>query len=146
MKNKLLLLCICLMVLFLSGCGGSTSNSNLDISKTSTIIEKKLDNMNDVEKSSLENVYELDLSLIDEYVIKQNESGDLYAIIKTSRKNDVKNQMNDYFEKIKEFNTAYSPERLKILENRLEKEIGSYLIYIVSEDADDIYKDILKEI
>ena len=54
--------------------------------------------------------------------------------------------MKDYFGKVKEFNTAYSPERLEILENREEKEIGDTLIYIVAEDASDIYQDILENI
>ena len=51
--------------------------------------------------------------------------------------------MNDYFEKVKQFNQSYSPERLQILENRVEKQIGNYLIYIVAEDANDIYTEII---
>ena len=47
------------------------------------------------------------------------------------------------FEKIKGFSESYAPERMDILEYRLEKEIGDYLIYIVAEDADDIYDDVI---
>ena len=49
----------------------------------------------------------------------------------------------EYFEKIQKFNANYSPERLEIFNNRVEKEIGDYLIYIIAEDADDIYDEIV---
>lgn len=137
-------LCVLLMgvLVFVTGCGSSELNE-LDINKATSAIEGTLKNMEVIEKETLENVYDLDLSKVDEYVIKQNKDGDLYAILKTSNKVDVKEDMDDYFEKVKEYNEAYSPERLKILEDRLEKEIGNYLIYIVAEDADDIYKDVV---
>ena len=137
-------LCVLLMgvLVFVTGCGSSELNE-LDINKATSAIEVTLKNMEVIEKETLENVYDLDLSKVDEYVIKQNKDGDLYAILKTSNKVDVKEDMDDYFEKVKEYNEAYSPERLKILEDRLEKEIGNYLIYIVAEDADDIYKDVV---
>lgn len=35
--------------------------------------------------------------------------------------------MEKYFDKIQKFNTNYSPERLQILDNRVEKEIGDLL-------------------
>ena len=38
----------------------------------------------------------------------------------------------------------YSQKRIEILDNRLEKEIDDYLIYIVSENADEIYDEIIK--
>ena len=139
---KKLCLLVMGMLLLVTGCGGSEL-SDLDITKASDAIEKTLKNMEVIEKDTLENVYELDLSLVDDIVIKQNKDGDLYAILKTSSKVEVKEDMDEYFEKVKEYNEAYSPERLKILEDRLEKEIGNYLIYIVAEDADDIYKDVV---
>ena len=80
------------------------------------------------------------------HVIKQNQDGDLYAIIKTNEKTKVKNDMEKYFEKIQKFNTNYSPERLEILDNRVEKEIGDYLIYIVAENAEEIYNNIVKSL
>lgn len=51
--------------------------------------------------------------------------------------------MTKYFEKLQKFNTNYSPERIEILNNRVEKEIGDYLIYIVAENADNIYDNIV---
>ena len=138
--KKILVLLLCLILV---GCGGNEDLTTLDINKTKGIIENKLENMMDINKNLLTDTYELDLSLMDEYAIKQNMNGDLYAIIKTSHKNEVKDDMDEYFEKVKTFNQAYSPERLQLLENRLEKEIGDYLIYIIAEDANEIYNEII---
>lgn len=132
------------ILLFVTGCGNNVSELNID--NTKKTIESHLKDMKDVEDDTLTDVYGLDLSLMDEHVIKLNGDGDLYAIIKTSKKSNVKNDMQDYFEKIKKFNENYSPERLEILDNRVEKEIGDYLIYIVAEKADDIYKEIVNSL
>lgn len=132
---------VLIITLILGGCG--SESTEIDIEKTSSIIEESLSDMENVDESSLTDVYGINLDIVSEYVIKLNADGDLYAILKTSDKVETKDDMDNYFERIKEFNTAYSPERLEILENRLEKEVGDYLIYIVAEDAEDIYQDVL---
>lgn len=132
------------IILFVTGCGNNISE--LDIDNTQSIIESDLKNMQIVDEDSLVDVYGLNLDLMEVHIIKQNTNGDLYAIIKTNEKVKVKNDMTKYFEKIEKFNTNYSPERLEILSNRVEKEIGDYLIYIVAENADDIYKNIVNSL
>ena len=132
------------ILLFVTGCGNTVSELNVD--NTKSIIESDLKNMQEVADDSLKDVYGLNLDLMEEHIVKQNTDGDLYAIIKTSEKSKVKNDMTKYFEKIQEFNTNYSPERLEILNNRVEKEIGDYLIYIVAENADEIYNNIGKSL
>ena len=111
--------------------------------KASQAIEKRLSGMVKIQDSTLTDAYNLDLTLMDSWTFKQNEDGDFYAIIKTSNKTEVKRAMKDYFVKVKDFNTSYSPERLEILENRLEKNLGDYLIYIIAKDNESIYNDIL---
>lgn len=130
------------MLLLVTGCGGS-GLTKLDIQKASREIEDTLDDMVNIEGETLEDVYGVSLSSIEEFVVKQNGDGDMYAIIKAKDKTKVKEDMEGYFAKIKEYNETYEPDRIETLENRLEKEIGDYLIYIVSEDARDIYEDIL---
>lgn len=132
------------ILLFVTGCGNTVSELNVD--NTKSIIESDLKNMQEVADDSLKDVYGLNLDLMEEHIVKQNTDGDLYAIIKTSEKSKVKNDMTKYFEKIQDFNTNYSPERLEILNNRIEKEIGDYLIYIVAENADEIYNNIVKSL
>lgn len=137
MKKIVLLL----LFIFLVGCG-STKELNMDLAKDA--VEKRLNNMTVISDSTLTDAYNLNLDKMEKWIFKQNEDGDLYAIIKTSNKTEVKNAMEDYFVRVKEFNESYSPERLEILENRLEKDLGNYLIYIVAKDNESIYKDILK--
>lgn len=133
-----------ILALILVGCGSNVSN--VDINSTSKIIEQKLTNMQSIQDSTLTDVYNLDLSTMNEHIFKENTNGDLYAIINTNQKNEVKEMMNEYFSKIREFNVAYSPERLQILDDRLEREIGNTLIYIIAGNAEEIYNDILNEI
>ena len=129
------------IILLVTGCGKTINK--LDLKKTKDIIEESLKDMKDIEDDSLTDVYGLDLNLMEEHVFKLNDNVDLYAIIKTKEKAKVKNEMTKYFEKVQKFNTNYSPERIEILNNRVEKEIGDYLIYIVAKNADTIYKSII---
>ena len=132
------------ILLFATGCGATVSELNVD--NTESIIESDLKNMQEVDEESLQDVYGLNLDIMEVHVIKQNTEGDLYAIIKTNEKTQVKNDMVKYFEKIQQFNANYSPERLEILNNRVEKEIGDYLICIVAKNADEIYNNIVKSL
>lgn len=140
--KKLLVVLSVFILLFVTGCGNTVSE--LDVDKTVDVIESTLKNMENVDEDELTDVYGLNLDLMEVHIIKQNSDGDLYAVIKTDEKAKVKNDMSKYFEKIEKFNTNYSPERLEILNNRVEKEVGDYLIYIVSSDAEDIYNEIVK--
>ena len=143
--KKFLTVLMVAMLMFVTGCGNNDI-SELNVDETKKIIEQDLKDMKDVSEDSLEDVYGLNLDLMEVHVIKENTSGDLYAIIKTTDKNQTKKDMENYFEKVKTFNANYSPERLQILEDRVEKEIGDYLIYIVAENADEIYEDIINNL
>lgn len=143
--KKFLTVLMVAMLMFVTGCGNNDI-SELNVDETKKIIEQDLKDMKDVNEDSLEDVYGLNLELMEVHVIKENTSGDLYAIIKTTDKNQTKKDMENYFEKVKTFNANYSPERLEILEDRVEKEIGDYLIYIVAENADEIYENIINNL
>mgnify|MGYP003288655365 FL=1 len=143
--KKFLTVLMVAMLMFVTGCGNNDI-SELNVDETKKIIEQDLKDMKDVNEDSLEDVYGLNLDLMEVHVIKENTSGDLYAIIKTTDKNQAKKDMENYFEKVKTFNANYSPERLQILEDRVEKEIGDYLIYIVAENADEIYENIINNL
>ena len=139
MKKTIWLLVSLLMI---TGCGNEELK-NLDMNKAVVTIEETLKEMTVIDKDSLENVYGMNFELIKDYVIKENEIGELYAIIHTTEKNTVKDIMNTYFVKLRDFSVAYAPERIELLDNRLEKEVGDYLIYIVSKDANTVYNDII---
>jgi len=129
------------LLLVITAC--ENQSKNIDINKASIAIEESLDDMVNIEGDTLEKVYGVSLSNIEEFIVKQNGEGDMYAIIKAKDKSKVEKDMDGYFAIIKRYNEQFEPDRLETLENRLEKEIGDYLIYIVSEDAKDIYEDIL---
>ena len=131
------------VLLLLTGCGKS---GNFTLELGSRVIDKNLSNMTEIADSTLTDAYNLDLSKMNEYVFKQNTEGDFYAIIKTDKQNEVKSEMKEYFRRVKDFNESYSPERLELLEDRLEKQLDEYLIYIIANDADEIYDEILEEL
>ena len=128
MKKILVML---MMLFMITGCGGNEI-TELDINKASNTVEQTLTGMKAIDNETLDDVYDVDLELLKEHVIKQNSEGEMYAIILTNDKSEVKEEMEEYFEKVRDFNTAYSPEQVKLIDERLEKEIGNYLIYIVS--------------
>ena len=76
------ILMISLISIMLVGCG-SSNITEVDLKSVSSTIEKSLKNMEVVDDSTLEDVYDLDLSLMKEHIVKQNDDGDLYALIKT---------------------------------------------------------------
>ena len=131
---------ILLSIIIVGGCTKNSFNSD----EAKKIIEDNISDLKEISDETLEDVYSMDLSEMKEYTFKQNKDGDFYAIIKTDNVDGVKASMNDYFEKVQKFNTNYSPERIEILDNRVEKEIDDYLVYIVSKDADDIYNKIIE--
>lgn len=134
---------VMLMMLFVAtGCGGKEIKE-LDMDKASQAIEKSLSNMEVIDDETLEDVYDLDFDLSEKHIVKQNSDGDMYAIIYANDKHEMKDEMDEYFEKVRDFNTAYSPERVKLIDERLEKEIGNYLIYVVAQNSESIYQDII---
>ena len=140
--KKLFILLTVFVLLFATGCGKNISELNVD--KTKEIIETELKDMEPIDEEELKDVYGLSLDLMEVHVMKMNSNYDLYAIIKTNDKTKVKGEMTKYFEKVQKFNANYSPERIELINNRVEKEIGDYLIYIVSDNANDIYNKIIK--
>ena len=141
MKKIIITVLLALLLVNLTGCG---EKNNFDMNKASNTTESTLKDMKEIDKETLEDVYALDTSKMKNFIFKENKDGDFYAIIETSNINEVKTNMKDYFSKVKQFNQTYSPERLELLENRVEKEIDSYLIYIIAEDADKIYDKIVE--
>ena len=141
---------ICLIgILLLTGCGtSSNSEATLDMAAASKSLDAEMKDMVSMENRELEAIYGIDLSLMDEYVIKSNSNkdGSVYAIIKVSDKNkdEVKKQMDNFFETLESQSSLYSPEAVGILEDRVQTSVGNYLIYISYKDTDKAY-DLVKE-
>lgn len=129
-------------IILLTGCSSNVGN-NLDIKSASKSLDDEMKDMVVLQDKELEAIYGLDLSLMDEYVIKSssNRNGYLYALIKVNDKNktEVKNQMTDLFETLKSQNNLYSPEAVEIIDNKVETSVGNYLVYIAYKDTDKAY-------
>jgi len=145
MKKFLLMIVI---MLGITACGAGSNLTEVDIKAAETALDEKLGNMASVNEDELKSIYQVDTSLMEEYVIKASNTanGNLYAIILVDENNkaEVKKQMNNYFDILVDANALYSPEAVNLLENYLETSIGDYLIYISSEDNEATY-NIIKE-
>lgn len=140
--KKILVVMLCLLL-----CGCSTTADDLDMEKASKELDETYSKMIVIDDAQLEVIYGLDLSLVDEYVIKasSDNNGNLYAILKVNKdkKNEVKEQMTSMFETLITQNSLYTPAVIKLLENRLETSVGDYLIYLVGENTASLY-DVVK--
>ncbi len=69
---------------------------------------------------------------------------DTYIIIKPSEGNKeaVKEKIDEYMSNLETQWETYLPAQYELVKNRLEKELGDYLIYVVSIDNDLVYKTI----
>jgi len=69
---------------------------------------------------------------------------DTYIIVKPSEGNKkvVKEKIDEYMDALEEQWKTYLPEQYELVKNRLEKQLGDYLIYVVSIDNDLVYKTI----
>lgn len=144
MKKFLLMM----MMFGITACGGNNNLTTVDINAASNALDASLGNMSSVNEDELESIYQIDTSLMEEYVIKASDTanGNLYALILVNEDNkaEVKKQMSNYFDILIEQNVLYSPEAVNLLENYLETSIGNYLIYISSTDNEASY-NIVKE-
>lgn len=139
---------VILVMVLLMACGCSSKDSTIDLEKASAALDEKYTNMVNMDEGQLFAIYGVDTNEYEEFVIKCSSlnNGNLYAIIKTNddNKSDAKTQMHNMFKVLESQSNMYSPEAVKMIQNRLETTVGDYYIYFVSDD-NQAYYDILKE-
>lgn len=132
-----------LLLLFLWRNGANNTTESLDMNAASMSLDAEMQDMIVLEDKELESIYGLDLSLMEDYIIKSNASrnGYIYALIKVDSKNkdEVKKQMNNLFDVLKTQSNLYSPEAVKILDQKVETTVGDYLVYISYKDTTKAY-------
>lgn len=145
-----------MIMVLVVGCGPSKEKDKvLDLNVVEEKISKlafKDKDFSFTDKNSLNNteafeVYSVNTELFEEfrsYLETNIVDPSMYLIVKVqdSDKAVLKYQMQDMFEKYYNAYNSYYPEQAKMIENRLEKELGDYLIYIVSYDNDAVYQAI----
>ena len=149
---------ICIMLLVLVGCGAKTLvlndvyNNINNLKYNDEIIFNDHVNLN---QTDLLNLYGFDRSEIGEFlfVMPKGISNPYMCIIikPISGKTDiVKEEMNKFLAKydnswgVGEGAIPYFPEAVNLINNRLERTYGDYLIYIISPDNELVYKEITK--
>lgn len=145
MKLKKIIMVIGLAII-LAGCNKSASI--LDMKGASTSLDEKYQNMALMSEKELEGIYNQDITLMEEYIIKssENQDGNFYALIKVKSENKekVKNNMDEMFSILENQSSLYSPEAVNLIKNKLATSVGDYLIYIVSENNEEMY-NVVKE-
>ncbi len=145
MKLKKIIMVIGLAII-LAGCNKSASI--LDMKGASTSLDEKYQNMALMSDKELEGIYNQDITLMEEYIIKasENQNGNFYALIKVKSENKekVKNNMDEMFSILENQSSLYSPEAVNLIKNKLATSVGDYLIYIVSENNQEMY-NVVKE-
>ena len=101
----------------------------------------------EVNDETLESQFNINKSDVKEYLIKvpmMITSSNSYKIIKPvdSKKDEVKEKIDEYMTKLEKQWETYLPEQYELVKNRLEKEYGDYLIYIVSSNNDLVFETI----
>lgn len=145
MKLKKIIMVIGLAII-LAGCNKSVST--LDMKGASNSLDEKYQNMVLMSEKELEGIYNQDITLMEEYIIKssENQDGNFYALIKVKSENKekVKNNMDEMFSILENQSSLYSPEAVNLIKNKLATSVGDYLIYIVSENNEEMY-NVVKE-
>lgn len=101
----------------------------------------------EVNDETLESQFNINKSDVKEYLIKvpmMITSSNSYIIIKPvdGKKDEIKEKIDEYMTKLEKQWETYLPEQYELVKNRLEKEYGDYLIYIVSSNNDLVFETI----
>ena len=101
----------------------------------------------EVNDETLESQFNINKSDVKEYLIKvpmMITSSNSYIIIKPAdgKKDEIKEKMDEYMTKLEKQWETYLPIQHELVKNRLEKEYGDYLIYIISSDNDLVFETI----
>lgn len=88
---------------------------------------------------------------IEEFVIKTPlaiVSANTYMIIKPAngKAKEVKEAISKYMKQLENQWSAYLPDQYDLVKNRMETEIGNYLIYIISTDNEAVLQEIKKSV
>ncbi len=101
----------------------------------------------EVNDETLESQFNINKDDVKEYLIKvpmMITSSNSYIIIKPAdgKKDEIKEKMDEYMTKLEKQWETYLPIQHELVKNRLEKEYGDYLIYIISSDNDLVFETI----
>jgi hypothetical protein len=139
-------------VLLLAGCGKKEGSKTCNIdTKNIPTLAMKYNEFSDKDSVNDEDLifgYGIDVSLLDDYAIYISSKIDdpsMYMVLKpkSGEESVVEYQIKDMFEKYLSSYSGYYPEAVPQINNRLEKKYNGYLIYIISNNNEEVYNTIL---
>lgn len=100
-----------------------------------------------VEDDLLTTQFGIEKDMVEEYLIKMPmmiTNSHTYIIVKPTegKKDVVKEKLDTYMTNLEEQWKTYLPDQYELVKNRLVKEYGDYLIYIVSSDNEAVFNEI----
>ena len=101
--------------------------------------------MGDVTTDVMEDTIGVKPEDVEEFIMGQpmmNVKADTYIIVKPAqgKKDTVKNAISNYFSQKEQDWSTYLPDQYEVIKNRMEKELGDYLVYIASTNNDKLYE------
>ena len=130
---------------------GSEEEKTIDLNTASQTLSNsspfnELSTM-DITIDVLSSVYGINTQNVENVIGKMpmmNVQASMYLLIqaKDGTAETVKSELDQYATKYEEQWSTYLPEQYELVKNRLEKEYGDYLIYIVSSNNDLVFETI----
>lgn len=98
----------------------------------------------ELDQAELKDVYGIDTSLLQEYVILMDKKWNFVMMLipAEGKSNDVKNMMSTALTQLSQQLELYEPDQCQVVKDRLETLRGNYLIYVASPDNDKILAEI----
>lgn len=147
-KNSFKLIGITVIIIaLLSGCSSSNKTENeISINDIDQNIKESVDISNMVESDSdkLKKLYDIDFEKIEDfklYTAKTNIEANELLILKVKDKediDDIKEVIEGRIETQSNSFKDYLPDEYYLIENHILKSNGNYIIFIISEEAEEI--------
>lgn len=127
----------------------ASSNNELVFNKIKESKVPVFGMMMEVSKEQIKDTLNIEQSDVSEFLMKMPMmivQSNTYIIVKPAdgKVEVVKNAIDDYMKKLETQWQTYLPEQYELVKNRKEAKIGSYLIYIVSNNNDLVFDTISK--
>lgn len=143
MKKKILVFISLLTIFQLTGCG----KEKIDLDKVYSNLEDDFESFTKVDDSVLEGSYGIDLSYFDDYLVVMDEDGTsskMYAVF-VAKNSDAADEVTYFISQyIESWDNGYFPEETKRVKYGKKFSYGDYIIYVVSDNNDEIIEKIRK--
>lgn len=127
----------------------SSSDNDGVLEKIKNTNSKIFNNMMTFDDELFESTTGISTDLVEEYLMKvpmMMTSSSTYIIVKPTENgyDEVKKLLDEYMKTLESTWQMYLPDQYDLVKNRLVKEYGDYLIYIISSDNELVYNAVVE--